>query len=105
MIIKKYKNGNITAKMEADDRNRESVLVNLIWALGDNDCQLFGEEYCLSNLEMAVDVYDSYNDMLIRIPYRVLDDLDNGKTVRLYARPLDEYDREELARLQEAGEL
>jgi hypothetical protein len=103
MIIKRYKNGNFTAKMEESDYNRESTLINLIWGLYDADCTLFGEEYCLSNWEMAVDMYCYYTDRLIRIPYSILEDLENGHTVRLYARKLDEYDRAELAELEESA--
>ena len=102
MIIKRYKNGNFTAKMEDRDYNNEGTLINLIWGLYDADCELFGEEYCLSNYEMAVDMYCYYTDRLIRIPYSILEDLENGHTVRLYARKLDKYDRAELTEL-EAG--
>lgn len=100
MIIKRYKNGNITAKMEETDQNSEGTLINLIWGLYDADCTLFGEEYCISNWEMAVDMYCYYTDRLIRIPYSILEDLENGQTVRLYARKLDEDDRAELAEME-----
>ena len=103
MIIKRYKNGNFTAKMDDMDQNGESTLVNLIWGLFDADCTLFGEEYCISNWEMAVDMYCYYTDRLIRIPYSILEDLENGRTVRLYARKLDEYDQAELAELEESA--
>lgn len=103
MIIRRYKNGNFTAKMDDMDHNRESTLVNLIWGLYDADCELFGDEYCISNWEMAVDMYCYYTDRLIRIPYSILEDLENGRTVRLYARKLDEYDRAELEELEESA--
>jgi hypothetical protein len=103
MIINRYKNGNFTAKMEESDYNRESTLINLIWGLYDADCELFGDEYCISNWEMAVDMYCYYTDRLIRIPYSILEDLENGRTVRLYARKLDEYDRAELAEMEESA--
>lgn len=103
MIINRYKNGNFTAKMEESDYNRESTLINLIWGLYDADCTLFGDEYCISNWEMAVDMYCHYTDRLIRIPYSILEDLENGRTVRLYARKLDEYDRAELAEMEESA--
>lgn len=54
---------------------------------------------------MAVDVYDYYTDKLVRIPYFVLDDLEMGKTVKLYARNLNEFDREEYDRLEALGEI
>lgn len=106
MIVKKFKNGNYNVKMEPDDFNSESTLINLLWALGDHDCTLFGDEYCLGNaIGMAVDVYDCYTDKLVRIPYFILDDLKMGKTVKLYARKLDEFDREEYDRLEALGEI
>lgn len=106
MIVKKFKNGNYNVKMEKDDFNKESTLINLLWALGEYDCGLFGDEYCLGNaIGMAVDVYDYYTDKLVRIPYSILDDLEMGKTVKLYARKLDEFDREEYKRLEALGEI
>lgn len=106
MIVKKFKNGNYNVKMEKDDFNQESTLVNLLWALGDHDCQLFGDEYCLGNaVGMAVDLYDCYTDKLVRIPYFVLDELETGKTVKLYARKLDEFNREEYKHLAALEEI
>ena len=96
MIIKRFKNGNFTAKMEDSDHNREGTLIKLIWALYDADCELFGEEYCISNWEMACDMYCYYTDRIIRIPYSLLSALEAGKTVRLYARIPDQWDREQL---------
>jgi hypothetical protein len=100
MIINRFKNGNFTAKMEETDHNGEGTLINLIYGLYDEDCVLFGEEYCISNWEMAVDMYCYYTDSLIRIPYSILEDLENGRTVRLYARELNEYDRAELSEME-----
>lgn len=105
MDVKRFKNGNFNVKLEKDEELHDGVLVHLIWALGDKDCSLFGDEYCLSNYEMALDMYCWYNDKLVTIPYSLLDDLEKGKTIKLYARELDEYDREEYKRLEELGEL
>lgn len=105
MLVKRFKNGNFNLKREHGEKFHDGALVHLIWALQDSDCQIFGDEYCLSNYEMAVDMYSYYSDKLIMIPYSVLDDLENGKTIKLYARDLDEWDREEYNRLEELGEL
>lgn len=105
MIVKRFKNGNFNVKMEETDVNRESTLVNLIWALYEEGCTLFGDEYCISNWGMAIDMYCYYTDKLIRIPYSIIDDLENGKTVKLYDRDLTEGDREEYTRLEELGEI
>jgi hypothetical protein len=58
-----------------------------------------------NTLGMAVDVYCAYNDKPLRIPYALLNDLEAGKTVRLYARNLTEWDREEYEKLVAADEL
>jgi hypothetical protein len=106
VITRRYKNGNITLKAEPEDfEGREDVFTHALWALGDCDCELFGEEYCLSNYDMAVDLYCCYNDKLLRFPFSLEDDLKAGKTVRLYARNLTADDREEYDRLVAAGEL
>ena len=106
MIVKKFKNGNYNVKMEKNDFNQENTLINLLWALGEYDCSLFGDEYCLGNtIGMAVDVYDYYTDKLVMIPYSILDDLEMGKTVKLYARKLNEFDREKYKRLEALEEI
>lgn len=105
MLIKRFKNGNFNAKREPGEELREGVLVHLIQALQDYDCQIFGEEYCLSNYEMAVDMYCYYNDLIIRIPYNLLNDLENYKTVKLYAHAMDECEREIFTSLTLDGEL
>lgn len=105
MIVKRYKNGNFTAKMEKEDFNKESTLVNLIWELQDKDCSIFGEEYCISNYEMGLDMFCRYNGMIVRIPYGVLEDLEKGKTIRLYAHFPDNWELEEYKRLEELGEI
>lgn len=106
MLAKRFKNGNINLKAEKEDlEGNEGLLVYAIWQLQELDCTLFGEEYCLNNYEMAVDLYSYYDDVLIRFPYSLLHDLKNGKTIKLYARKLDEYDREEYKLLEELEEI
>lgn len=106
MLVKRFGNGNFNIKMEKDDFDiKESTLVKVIWALYDHDCSLFGEEYCLSNYEMAVDLYCYYNGMVVTLPYSILDDLEKGKTVKLYAHKMSEYELEVYNDLVESGEL
>ena len=106
MRINRFRNGNFNIKFEKEDfDHREGTLINVINALYDYDCSIFGEEYCLSNYDMAIDLYCYYTDMLVRIPYRLLNDLEDGKTIKLYARKLTLDDREEYDRLIELGEL
>ena len=60
MIVERKPNGDWVAQAEPEDtapNQREDLLVLLIWAI---DCSLAGDEYCLSNWDMAVDLYDYY---------------------------------------------
>lgn len=93
---KEYKNGNITIKYDADtisDAKRDPVLI-IASVLDQIDCNFIGETYCLSNYETGHTVYNVYSDLIYIFPWRLLEDLERGKTVRLYARRPDEMDRE-----------
>jgi hypothetical protein len=106
MLVKRFKNGNFNVKLEKDEHLHDGTLVHLIWALYDKDCRLFGEEYCLGNaIGMAADVYCYYTDKVVTIPYSVLDELEAGKTVKLYAHNMNEYEKELYNELVERGEL
>lgn len=86
MIVERKPNGDYLAQAEPSDtapEQRETLLVLLLWAM--EDCALMGEEYCLSNYEMAVDVYDYYTGKVIRLPYSQVDKLAEGP-VTFYAR-------------------
>ena len=87
MIIECKPNGDYLAQAEPSDtapEQRETLLVLLLWAM--EDCALMGEEYCLSNYEMAADVYDYYTGKVIRLPYSQVDELAEGKPITFYAR-------------------
>ena len=86
MIVERKPNGDYLAQAEPSDtapEQRETLLVLLLWAM--EDCALMGEEYCLSNYEMAVDVYDYYTGKVIRLPYSQVNKLAEGP-VTFYAR-------------------
>ena len=86
MIVERKPNGDYLAQTEPSDtapEQRETLLVLLLWAM--EDCALMGEEYCLSNYEMAADVYDYYTGKVIRLPYSQVDKLAEGP-VTFYAR-------------------
>ena len=86
MIVERKPNGDYLAQAEPSDtapEQRETLLVLLLWAM--EDCALMGEEYCLSNYEMAADVYDYYTGKVIRLPYSQVDKLAEGP-VTFYAR-------------------
>ena len=87
MIVERKPNGDYLAQTEPSDtapEQRETLLVLLLWAM--EDCALMGEEYCLSNYEMAADVYDYYSGKVIRLPYSQVDRLAEGKPITFYAR-------------------
>jgi hypothetical protein len=93
---KEYKNGNITIKYDSDtiqESKRDSVLT-ISDVLSWLDCCFIGETYCLSNYETGHTVYNLYSDLIYIFPWRYLEDLENGKTVRLYARRPDSADRD-----------
>ena len=99
MVVNRYENGDIEVTAESEDlTGREPLIVYLIWTLGDKDTYLFGEEYCVSNWEMAVDFYSAYTGLIYRFCYSLLDELRDGKTVRLYGREMTEDDQEEYKR-------
>ena len=86
MIVERKPNGDYLAQAEPSDtapEQRETLLVLLLWAM--EDCALMGEEYCLSNYEMAADVYDYYTGKVIRLPYSQVYKLAEGP-VTFYAR-------------------
>lgn len=87
MIVERKPSGDYLAQAEPSDtapEQRETLLVLLLWAM--EDCALMGEEYCLSNYEMAADVYDYYSGKVIRLPYSQVDRLAEGKPITFYAR-------------------
>ena len=86
MIVERKPNGDYLAQAEPEDlapEQRETLLVLLIWAM--EDCSLLGEEYCLSNFDMAVNLYDYYTGKVIRLPYSQVDKLAEGPVI-FYAR-------------------
>lgn len=99
-IIREYKNGNITIKyypdgIKASKKDNISTLWSVIELL---DCTFIGDTYCLSNYETGHTIYNYYNDKVYIFPWRDLETLENGKTIRLYARKPDETDRELIER-------
>lgn len=95
---KEYKNGNITVKYDADmiQASKEDNVLTIISVLSWIDCYFIGETYCLSNYETGHTLYNVYSDLVYIFPWRCLDDLEAGKTIRLYAMQPDENDREQI---------
>lgn len=94
--FKQFKNGNINIKLDHDtikDLEQDEILTIsdvLYWA----DCYFIGDTYCLSNFETGHTVYNNYLDVIYIFPWSYLDELRQGKTVKLIAIKPDEDDRE-----------
>ena len=93
---KEYKNGNITVKYDRDmiQASKKDQILTISDVLSWIDCYFIGETYCLSNYETGHTLYNAYSDLIYVFPWRYLEDLENGKTIRLYACRPDETDRE-----------
>ena len=87
MIATRLSNGNWKLRAEPDDlapTQRESLLTLVVWAM--EDCSIVGEEYCLSNFDMAVDLFDYYTGKFVRLIYSEIDKLADGLSVICRAR-------------------
>ena len=99
-IIKEYKNGNITIKYYKDgirESKRDSILT-LSSLLDMIDCYFIGETYCLSNYAMGHTIYNCHSDLCYIFAWNDIETLEQGKTLKLYARKPDEWDRELIER-------
>lgn len=93
---KEYKNGNITIKFDSElieFAKRDSVLA-LTSALETIDCYFIGETFCLSNYETGHLIHNCYSDLVYIFAWSDLEKLQQGKTVKIFARIPDESDRE-----------
>lgn len=99
MIAFRNAKNNWVTKAEPEDlsaNQRESLLVLLINAM--DGCQIMGDEYCLSNFDMAIDLYDDFTGKIIRLPYSEVEKLRQGGTVIFYTRA-PEYRKGDFVRL------
>ena len=101
MTIKVFNNGNINCKLDGTETQNETLLVNLLWDLFDNNCDILGDEYFIGNFTMALDLYNYYNNTIITIIYSELEKLAHGKTVKLYARQPNANDLENINKIME----
>lgn len=93
---KEYKNGNITIKFDSELielAKRDSVSA-LASALETIDCEFIGETFCLSNYETGHLIHNCYSDLVYIFAWSDLEKLQQGKTVKIFARIPDESDRE-----------
>lgn len=95
-IAREYRNGNITLKYYPDgvkESKRDSVLA-LATLLDGIDCSFIGETYCISNYAEGHTVYNAYSNCKYVLNWGMIDELEAGKTIRLYALPIDDADAE-----------
>ena len=99
---KLYKNNNLDvqfSKDEIDEINdgRYTPLEMLESIIEWSDCYLVGEIFCLSNYECGVDIYNTNRDVLYTLRMSDIDRvLLKGRTLKLYAREVYEYERQAL---------
>ena len=91
-----FKNGNLSIRVEKEDledylKDQVFFLSDLLWYM---NCDFIGDTFCLSNWETGHLIYNSYMDCCYIFPWRELETLADGKTVKLYARKLTEDERE-----------
>lgn len=93
---KEYKNGNITIKFDSDliELAKRDSLLALASALETIDCYFIGETFNLSNYETGHLIYNYYSDLVYIFAWRDLKKLQQGKTVKIFARIPDETERE-----------
>lgn len=99
---KLYKNNNLDVQFSRDEiaeikDGRYTSLEMLESIIEWSDCYLVGEIFCISNYECGVDIYNLNRDVLYTLRMSDIDKvLLKGKTLKLYAREVDEYERQTL---------
>ena len=99
--IKEFNNGNINVKFDllADARRNCSDIEILNWLFDSVDCYLIGDQFCLSNYDCGVTVYNSYSDLCYVLSFSALDRaFKTGATMKLYAHKPETWEREEIDR-------
>lgn len=96
---REFKNGNINIKFFDENikdlkSGKFSDIELLSFALDNVDTYFIGEEFCLSNYEMGVELYNCRIDKIYILAFSDLEKLASGKTLKLYARKPTEDDRE-----------
>ena len=91
--------GVITIQYDAEGITlaEKDELIMFFSAVDMLDCNLLGEQYCISNFDMAFDMYNGYTDLIYRVPFSELDALRNGEKIELYGHTPDDDEREAIA--------
>ena len=99
---KLYKNNNLDVQFSQDEiaeinDGRYTPLEMLESIIEWSDCYLVGEIFCISNYECGVDIYNLNRDVIYTLRMSDIDRvLLKGKTLKLYAREVDEDERQTL---------
>ena len=88
--------GVITIEYDADGiemANKDEIYMffNSVEML---DCYLVGEQYCMSNYDMAFDMYNNYTDLIYQVPFSKLEELKQGEKIELWGHTPDDVERE-----------
>ena len=87
----------ITLINDGNNYERESPLVNALYALEDVDTYIIGEGYCICNYAMGCTVWSCYADMCYYININEIETMAEGDEVILSPHAPDEYEREQIA--------
>ena len=95
-VCKELENGDMIIKLDSEyirDMEKDDVSV-ILSVMSDACCQFIGDTYCLDDFETGHTIYNYFSDVIYVFPWRYLDDLKQGKSVKLIAEVPDEDDRE-----------
>ena len=95
--VREFKNGNLNIKLhgtEEIEEFRKDFMFAISEILWHTDSYLVGEPFNLSNYDQGIFVYNCRLDLCYTMSLTDVWNLVNGKTMKLYARKLDECDRE-----------
>lgn len=97
---KEHKNGNLLIKYDKDaiEQSKKDSLLTLASILEEIDCYFIGETYCISNYAMGHTIYNCHSDLCYIFAWNDIETLEQGKTLKLYARKPGEWDRELIER-------
>ena len=86
--------GNTKTGISQLNITRKDNILVLSSLLDMIDCYFIGETYCLSNWATGHTIYNSYSDLVYVFQWSEIEELERGKTIRLYARKPNETDKE-----------
>lgn len=85
-MITVFKNNNLHIKLDTDELEdiKKGKLSDIEVIFYNYDFTPVGEEYCISNYDMAIDVAYNGGWNYYRFPYSKIEDLKQGKMIILY---------------------